>query len=99
MKTTARRIQIAGPTPRLIGHSVVTGEQIASQMRREFIEATITGAKEFTPIYQILERLRQIEQEYQPLLADSFWASDLAAWLPVMVMAGASVWTAGYVQT
>ena len=50
-------------------------------MRREFIEATITGAKEFTPIYQILERLRQIEQEYQPLLADSFWASDLAAWL------------------
>ena len=33
------------------------------------------------------------------LSSSHFLRPDLAAWLPVIVMAGASVWTSGYVQT
>ncbi len=65
----------------LMGHSLITGEALASEMRAEFFRATIRGKRKFEPLYAILDAIKRTAAKLTPILAESFWGSDLSAWL------------------
>lgn len=68
-------------TTKQLGKSLIVGETLAAKLRGQFLRATILGNRYFEPIWSILDRLRSASEAVTPLIAESLWGSDLAAWL------------------
>lgn len=65
----------------LFGESLIVGEAVASKMRREFLNASVSGHKQFWPISEILQALKNLSLGVTPILAESFWGSEMSSWL------------------
>ncbi len=65
----------------LLGHSLIAGETIAEEMRSVIVRESIKARRQLLPNHRVLESIRNVVADLTPILAESFWSSDLSAWL------------------
>jgi len=66
---------------RQLGASLIVGETLASEVREAFLRAVMESIDIQRPLYETVDKLREIAREVIPNLATTFWESDVAAWL------------------
>lgn len=81
MTTTTNGGLILPSETLILGKSLLDGEAVAAEARAAMLHQVAKSVKKSTPVYSMIEGLKRIGISVLPLFAESFWHSDMAAWL------------------